>query len=256
MLIWTMAALAALPSGCERAAAAAAEPACVERRLAGLATSLPDRVEEAAENGLERSPDDVKAWQAAAAETLRAWTAYRDARCDATLLRFEGAGESADACRLRVGRTILADLAARYGAQPGGFGRADVETLAAAPRKSPEDEGPCAKVEPAECDYCAMNHCWEKRLKADDAALNAAWRGALARIAGKAGLSPSRRADWTERLRKAQRLWLRWRDEDCALERLETPNPNAHSIYALITGPCLAAETEARTQVLRRTYRR
>jgi hypothetical protein len=45
------------------------------------------------------------------------------------------------------------------------------------------------------------------------------------------------------------------RDENCELERLETPNPWAHSIYALATGPCLAGETEARAAVLERTYR-
>ncbi|MBV9929369.1 MAG: DUF1311 domain-containing protein [Alphaproteobacteria bacterium] len=101
-----------------------------------------------------------------------------------------------------------------------------------------------------------MNHCWEARLRADDARLNAAWRRALARIAAKPGLGAAERAAWTARLRAAQRAWLAWRDADCALERLETPNPAAHSIYALVTGPCLAREAEARAAVLERTYAR
>jgi uncharacterized protein YecT (DUF1311 family) len=101
-----------------------------------------------------------------------------------------------------------------------------------------------------------MNRCWEARLKADDARLDAAWRAALARIAAKPGLSRVDRKDWRDRLRAVQRRWLEWRDGTCELERLETPNPNAHSIYALVTGPCLDAGTAARTEVLTRTYGR
>jgi uncharacterized protein YecT (DUF1311 family) len=237
--------------------AVGADSACVERRLAALKAELPGAVEAYATIGIERSDEEVAAWKRAAASALGLWTAFRDARCDAGLLRFEGGREDAATCRLRIGRTILGDFQVRYHPEQGGVPRKNVESLAAArDRKGPDEEGPCVNVKPAECDYCAMNHCWEARLKADDAALNAAWRTALARIAAKPGLAAGQRADWAERLRKAQRAWLRWRDEACALERLETPNPNAHSIYALVTAPCVADETQARIAALRRAYGR
>jgi uncharacterized protein YecT (DUF1311 family) len=99
-----------------------------------------------------------------------------------------------------------------------------------------------------------MLHCWEARLKADDARLNAVWRAALARIAARPGLSAAARKDWAERLRSSQRRWLALRDDTCRLETLEAPNPMAHSVYSLITAPCLDGETSARIEVLRRTY--
>lgn len=258
MLTLLLAGLAmAPPSGCGANAGTAADPRCIERRLIALAVELPKEVENAAAGGPERSQEEVASWKAAAFSAFGLWVAFREARCDATLLRFEGSGEDAGACRLRIGRAIVGDFQFRYHPEEGASGRTDAETLATnASRKGPEEEGPCAHLTPAECDYCAMNHCWDRRQKADEAALNAAWRTALARIAAKPGLAPAQRADWTARLRNAQRLWLRWRDENCALERLEAPNPMAHSVYALLTGPCLAAETEARTALLRRTYGR
>jgi uncharacterized protein YecT (DUF1311 family) len=76
---------------------------------------------------------------------------------------------------------------------------------------------------------------------------------ALAKIAASK-VTAFARADWTERLRHSQRLWLAWRKEACDLDGWETPNPYAHSVYALVTAPCLDEETEARTGVLRRIY--
>lgn len=245
------------PSACETMPIAAADAACIERRLAALRTALPHDVENSVAGGVERADDARVSWSWAARSTLELWIGFRQARCDAALLRFEGVRENAGACRLRIGRTILADFRFRYDSQPGGLGRKDVETRATFDSgKGPEEEGPCAKVVPAECDYCAMNHCWDARRKADDAALNRVWRTALARIAARPALTPAQRADWTRRLRTAQRLWMRWRDENCPLEQIEAPNPSAHSNYALIVGPCLTAETEARTAILKRTYGR
>jgi len=99
-----------------------------------------------------------------------------------------------------------------------------------------------------------MVRCWEARLQADDVRLNALWRAALARIAAEPRLTAAERKDWTLRLRQAQRRWLALRDGTCALEALETPNPAAHSIYSLVTGPCLDSETTARIEALRRAY--
>jgi uncharacterized protein YecT (DUF1311 family) len=217
--------------------------------------ALPEAIDARSDEGLERSAEEIAAWKSAAAEVARLWAGFRDARCDPALLAYESGGDAAP-CRGRISIAAAADLRLRYGLDNKSFGRANVEIPAAKREPSPEEAGPCAKAPPAECDYCGMNHCWEARLKTDDAALNAAWRRALARIGAKPGLTAAQRADWTARLRTSQRRWLRWRDEDCALERLETPNPNAHSIYALVTGPCLAQETEARTALLERTYGR
>jgi uncharacterized protein YecT (DUF1311 family) len=235
------------------AALAAASP---EAELAALKASLPAAIDDLSDQGMERDSSLLADWKAQAADLVGAWTAFRDTRCDPRLLAFERRGEGKLACRLRITRTAVADLRLRYGLDDKGFGRANVEESATRPHASAEEEGPCAKAPPLECDYCGMNHCWEARLKADEARLNVAWRSALERIRTRPSLSAATRAEWSERLRESQRAWLRWRDLDCALERQETPNPNAHSIYALVTGPCLASETEARIQHLRRTYGR
>jgi uncharacterized protein YecT (DUF1311 family) len=243
----------AIRSACPEAAAVRAEA-----ELTATAKALPAAIDAINEAGMERLAEDVAAWKARAAEVASLWATFRDARCDPALLRFEGQAGPVQwaACRARISRVATADFGFRYDLGRRTFGRRDAETEATAAKPSAEDAGPCAHPPPAECDYCGMNQCWEARLKADDARLTAAWRRALARIAARPGLTATQRADWTARLRAAQRAWLRWRDANCELERLETPNPWAHSIYALVTGPCLAQETAARTAVLARTYGR
>jgi len=262
MLLTFLAALAAPAVGpCEtvamRSACAEADAEVAAADMSAEAVAIPGAIDAMNDAGMERSAEDVAAWKARAAKVVSLWAAFRDARCDPALLRFEGQASPVQsfACRARISRTATADFAYRYDLGSRTFGRRDVETEATAPRRGAEDAGPCAHVPPAECDYCGINHCWEARLKADDAQLNVAWRRALARIAARPGLNAAARGDWAARLRAAQRAWLRWRDENCELERLETPNPWAHSIYALVTGPCLSGETEARTAVLERTYR-
>ncbi|MFL6857237.1 MAG: lysozyme inhibitor LprI family protein [Allosphingosinicella sp.] len=236
--------------------------AAVEAELNAVEAALPGAIDAASEAGLDRPPEDLTQWKAAAASSVSAWVRFGAARCDPRLIAFETGRTAADAraqalaCRLRIAETALTDLRLRYGLAGGGPGRRDAEHPAARQAASPEEEGPCADAPPRECDYCGMNRCWAARLKADEARLNAAWRAALARIAARPGLSAVDRKDWSGRLRAAQRRWLEWRDGICELERLETPNPYAHSIYALVTGPCLDAETAARTLVLRQTYGR
>ena len=249
MLLTFVAMLAApVPRPCGAPCRAAEPLAAVKARLA--------KAIETGGGGMDRPEEDLAAWKKAAAEVVDLWSAYRDARCDGVLLRLETGRGDAAGCQVRIGLTAASDLSIRYELDPKARRRADVETLAQGERGSAEDEGPCADAQPAECDYCGINHCWEARLKKDDAALNAAWRRALARITEKSGLAAAARTDWEARLRQAQRAWLRWRDADCELERLETPNPNAHSIFSMVTAPCLAAEMEARTAVLERTYGR
>jgi uncharacterized protein YecT (DUF1311 family) len=186
------------------------------------------------------------------------WGEYRDSRCDARLAGYE-AGPAADpaACRARITRIILEDMRFRFDLPPGGRPRASIEETRLRP--GPEDKGEgvrCADAPPAECDYCAITRCWERRLAADEAALNSAWKAALAKIGSKPGLTPAQRADWTRRLRASQRLWLKWREEACDLAARETPDPAANSTFPFVTGPCRDRETRARTQVLRRTYGR
>ena len=251
MLILIAALAGACGTACLEADAAKAEAA-----LAAVAQQLPAAIDDM--NGsFERPAEGVSQWKAAAAEVAGLWARFRDARCDPVLLRFEGARgdpRAAATCRARISRTAASDLRLRYQLDEKGFGRRDVEAPETGPRRRSEDEGPCAHAPPAECDYCGINKCWEVRLKGDDGALNVAWRRALARIAAAPGLAAPQRSEWKARLLAGQRLWLRWRDANCALEAMETPNPFAHSIYSLVTGPCLAGETEARTAYLRRTY--
>jgi uncharacterized protein YecT (DUF1311 family) len=259
LLLTTLAAAALAPPACEGPQRLCKEVARADAELARVKAGLPAAIAGMSDQGLDRTADDLRAWTSAATGLVDLWAAYRDARCDARLLGYETArpaSADAAACRLRITRTAMADFRLRYGPDTKGPGRRDVEEQAAAPAPTAEEDGPCAHAPPAECDYCGMNRCWDARLKRDDRGLNDAWRAALLRIRRHAALTAAARADWTERLHKSQRLWLRWRDADCELERLETPNPSAHSIYALVTGPCLARETEARAAWLKRTYGR
>jgi uncharacterized protein YecT (DUF1311 family) len=242
------------------AAASAALPASAgpgDPELASLRRALPAAVDHWNSAG-ERSPEELDPWKRRLDDFLVLWAAFRDARCDPRLLGFES-GRAADAgdCRRRLTKVMVEDLRYRFDLAPRGRPRASIEEGRTRPPPAEEQEGGlCAKAPPAECDYCGLNRCWERRLAADEAALNSAWRRALAAIAGRAGLTTTQRSDWTRRLREVQRLWLRWREEACDLDAWETPNPAAHSIFALVTGPCRDSETRARTAVLRRSYGR
>lgn len=239
------------------ALAAAPAPAGEDAELAAVRAALPAAVQSTFPD-YEHGPEDLASWKARLERLVDLWALFRDSRCDERLLRFQSDGERPLACRRRITRVIVADLRFRFDLGPGGRARASIEATATRPAAAADagEAGPCAHALAAECDYCGMNRCWDRRLKADDSDLNDAWRAALARIETSPGLSAAQRADWTNRLRASQRAWLGWREEACELEAWETPNPYAHSIYALVTGPCLDSETRARTAVLRRTYGR
>ena len=240
---------------------------CVD--AAGLAqdsqAELPQtlaRVEQAiAESESVTSAEDKSEWRARLADVLRHWTAFRDARCDRSLIAYEeGADQvasdrAAAKCRLWFDAAISADLRDRYDPVEGAQGRPSLDPEADARPFYPDepDALECDPPPPAECDYCGVNICWERKLAEDDAELNALWREVLASIERRARTAAARR-DWQERMRNTQRAWLLLRDDNCDLESWETPNRFAHSIYATQRAPCLHAETQARMAWLRGRY--
>ena len=220
------------------------------------------RVEQViAESDSVTSAEDKAEWRARLADVLRHWSSFRDARCNPALLAFEegnngvASGRAATRCRLGFDAVISTDLRHRYDAADETQGRPSLDPEAdARPFYSDEpDAVTCDPPPPAECDYCGVNICWERKLAEDDAELNAVWREVLAVIGQRARTAAARR-DWRERLRSSQRAWLLLRDDNCDLESWETPNRFAHSIYATQRAPCLHAETQARVAWLRVRY--
>lgn len=207
----------------------------------------------------EDLPSEERAlWATGIHASIMQWTRFRDAHCDPALLAFESpagtAQGAADTCDDAVTATIVDDLRFRF-QRDGGRPRAS----ATAPGQVPlvparEEDGPCVQVDPGECDYCGANACWDKRLKADEAALKASWQRAQEHVRAS-GLRREARADWSERLRKAQEAWTLWRDGTCQIERWETPNRFARSIYSGLVAPCIERETLARIAWLDATYR-
>jgi len=232
-------------------------PRSADYAVAALRRQLPAAVDR---SGLAdgRGSDEIARWKRRLDGFVALWGAYRDARCDARLARYEsGAGANPAACRARITRVMLDDMRFRFDLPPRGLPRASIEETRLRPGPEDREEGGlCAGTPPAECDYCAITRCWQRRLAADEAALNSAWKAALATIGARPGLTAARRSDWAGRLRASQRLWRKWREEACELAAWETPNPAANSTFAFVTGPCRDRETRARTEVLRRAYGR
>ena len=205
--------------------------------------------------------EDKDEWRARLSDLVRHWQAFRDARCDARLIAYEEGSEPAAArraathCRQSFDATVVADLRDRYAPTEGTHGRPSLDpAVDSAPYRPAEPDAlTCDPPPPAECDYCGVNVCWQRKLAEDDAELNALWRHVLARIGQRARTSAAR-TDWLERLRVSQRAWLLLRDDNCDLESWETPNRFAHSIYATQLAPCLHAETQARIAWLRSRY--
>lgn len=209
------------------------------------------------------SAEDKAEWRARLADVVRHWTTFRDARCDPALIAYEQGSDTAAAraaatrCRLGFDTMIPADLRYRYDPDGEARGRPSLEPEVDAERFYPDepDALQCDPPPPAECDYCGVNTCWERKLAEDDVELNALWRRVLASI-DERRVSAAARADWVERLRRTQRAWLLLRDDNCDLESWETPNRLAHSIYATQLAPCLHGETQARMAWLRALYLR
>jgi len=211
------------------AGASAPPPASKDAELAALRRQLA-----AAVDGSDltdgRGAEEVARWKRRLDGFVALWAGYRDSRCDARLARYEAA--DAAACRARITRVILEDMRFRFDLPPRGRPRASIEEtrLRSGPEER-EEGGLCADAPPAECDYCAITRCWERRLAGDEAALGSAWKAALAKIGARPGLTLAQRSDWAGRLRASQRLWLKWREEACDLAAWETPNPAAHSTF-------------------------
>ena len=206
--------------------------------------------------------EDKAEWRARLADVLRHWAEFRDARCDARLIGFEqavsddAARVAATLCREGFDRTVLSDIRYRYSITDEAPGRPSLDPAVDARPFYPEEPNSldCDPPPPTDCDYCGVNVCWERELARDDRELNATWRRVLAGIDRQTGLDRIARADWVERLRRSQRAWLLLRDDNCHLESWETPNRQAHSIYATQWAPCIHAETQARIAWLRRRY--
>src|SRR3954451_20485913 len=114
MLLTFLAALAAPVAGpcgpvAVRSACREARPARAEAELEAVAKALPAAIEEIGAE-MDRPAEDVAAWRKAAAEAVALWTAYRDARCDPALLRYETGRPSDEECRLRIDRAAASDL--------------------------------------------------------------------------------------------------------------------------------------------------
>ncbi|MCJ2035778.1 lysozyme inhibitor LprI family protein [Methylobacterium sp. J-068] len=84
----------------------------------------------------------------------------------------------------------------------------------------------------------ALNACAAADLKRADDAMNAAYGTLMERIGPKA----------REGLRAAQKAWLPFRDQSCALEALGS---EGGSIRPMILAGCLAHLTDDRTKTLR-----
>ncbi len=86
-----------------------------------------------------------------------------------------------------------------------------------------------------------MNQCADRQVKFADAALNAAYRQIVDRLAGAGETRPL--------LVAAQRSWIKFRDTECAFS---ASGVLGGSIYPMITSTCLTGLTQARSHDLRR----
>jgi uncharacterized protein YecT (DUF1311 family) len=86
-------------------------------------------------------------------------------------------------------------------------------------------------------DQTSMNICADRDFKAADKKLNETYR-ALSAKTSKAG---------REKLQKAQRAWITWRDAQCEFNTLGSADGSVHpKVYAL----CLDQVTQAQTKIL------
>ncbi len=97
-----------------------------------------------------------------------------------------------------------------------------------------------------------LNACGEKSLDAADAALNAAYKIALSKIAAGEDVPPRDPKSWTGKLKASQRAWLAFRDADCQ-DLVALENGGGTMTAGEILG-CLTELTEARTKVLMARY--
>lgn len=257
--------------------AAPEAPICApgEGRRACLAAAM-DETAKALIAAREQALKAIRAWDGNLDEADRAewarrfgdvfylWLAQRDIQCAPELIGHERRVAAAEAdleamaCRVRLGRVIVADLNARFEGEGGQARFSFTEAARGRPIRrnliGAEGERPLCRHPGTGGDYEPLTRCFDRHGARLDRQLAALESRTLAKIRNAANLTAAERRDWAERAAASQRNWRELRDKACALEAFETPNRFAHSIASQVTGPCLVAETEARIGFLRSTY--
>ncbi len=116
-----------------------------------------------------------------------------------------------------------------------------------------EDKGADPKVD---CENAMstveMNFCGEKELEKADAALNAAYKKALASIPELAGEKPYDAKSWEEALRASQRAWVAFRDAECK-DHVPMFWTGGTATTGEVLG-CMTEMTKNRTDQIRKLY--
>lgn len=97
-----------------------------------------------------------------------------------------------------------------------------------------------------------MNACGEQSFEKADAALNAAYKKALAAIPEMATEPPYDAKSWEKALRESQRAWVAFRDAECN-GHVPMPWTGGTGATSEIYG-CMTDKTEARTKELMAIY--
>ena len=124
------------------------------------------------------------------------------------------------------------------------LGFAGPAELATAQQQQIDCKDPTSTVE--------INYCLEQDLKAADADLNRVYQAALRTVGKSDVMSPADREKWRESLRKAQRLWVSFRDADCR-DPITYEWWGGTGTTGAILG-CLVEKTRARTKDLQTRY--
>ncbi|CEJ14405.1 hypothetical protein BN1110_04735 [bacterium YEK0313] len=231
---------------------------------AALVVARNDAVKAIADWHGQLDADERKAWSAEFARALDLWVTFRNRTCAADLLAFQqrlghAAAEAASrACRIGLTRVIVGDLTNRFGEQVADRMRGHL----AGPQRGPnrrdligaEGGQPLCRHPGRGGDYAPLTTCYERHAARLDARLETTWSQVLAAIRAREDVPAAGRARWSELLTAAQQSWKDLRDLTCRLEAYETPNRWAHSIYAMVTGPCRIVETEERIRTLASAY--
>ncbi len=96
----------------------------------------------------------------------------------------------------------------------------------------------------------AMNQCAQRRFEVADAALNAQWPRTMAVMRARdAGVDRryDSRPGYVVTLRAAQRAWITYRDQHCAIASYEA---RGGSMEAMLYGLCREEMTQERTRQL------
>lgn len=208
--------------------------------------------------------DERKAWGADFERAVDLWVTFRNRSCAVELLAFqqrlgpEAAEAASRACRVGVTRVIVGDLTNRFGEQVADRMRGHL----AGPQRGPnrrdligaEGSQPLCRHPGRGGDYAPLTACYERHAVRLDARLDTTWTQALGAIRAREDLPAASRTHWRDLLTAAQQSWKELRDLTCRLEANETPNRWAHSIYAMVTGPCRIVETEERIRALASAY--